>query len=151
MFFFGTISSIADEKGTLHRIADPPKKKLSSEVPRKTRAEQRVAQPPTPRTKITLYKPKIRSFPTRRTLLSTSPTKEWTRITRKKEANVPRKRTGPRQIIFPTPSPSKEDRKKLFITVAPFYPDTLFIGGEIGVVSYLQRRANHTRGRTSPA
>jgi hypothetical protein len=27
MFCFGTISSIADEEGTLHRIADPPKKK----------------------------------------------------------------------------------------------------------------------------
>jgi hypothetical protein len=37
MFCFGTISSIVDEKGTLHRIADPPKKKLSSEIPKKTR------------------------------------------------------------------------------------------------------------------
>jgi hypothetical protein len=27
VFYFGTISSIADEEGTLHRIADPPKKK----------------------------------------------------------------------------------------------------------------------------
>jgi hypothetical protein len=27
VFCFGTISSIADEEGTLHRIADPPKKK----------------------------------------------------------------------------------------------------------------------------
>jgi hypothetical protein len=37
MFCFGTISSIVDEKGTLHRIADPPEKKLSSEIPKKTR------------------------------------------------------------------------------------------------------------------
>jgi hypothetical protein len=43
MFYFGTISSLVDEKGTLHRIADPPEKKLSLEIPRKTRAEQRVA------------------------------------------------------------------------------------------------------------
>jgi hypothetical protein len=27
VFCFGTISSVADEEGTLHRIADPPKKK----------------------------------------------------------------------------------------------------------------------------
>jgi hypothetical protein len=27
VFCFGTILSIADEEGTLHRIADPPKKK----------------------------------------------------------------------------------------------------------------------------
>jgi hypothetical protein len=27
VFYFGTISSIADEVGTLHRIADPPRKK----------------------------------------------------------------------------------------------------------------------------
>jgi hypothetical protein len=27
VFCFGTISSIADEEGTLHRIANPPKKK----------------------------------------------------------------------------------------------------------------------------
>jgi hypothetical protein len=26
MFCFGTISSVADEEGTLHRIADPPEK-----------------------------------------------------------------------------------------------------------------------------
>jgi hypothetical protein len=32
MFYFGTISSIVDEKGTLQRIADPPEKKLTSKV-----------------------------------------------------------------------------------------------------------------------
>jgi hypothetical protein len=29
MFCFGTISSVADEEGTLHRIADPPERKSS--------------------------------------------------------------------------------------------------------------------------
>jgi hypothetical protein len=43
MFYFGTISSIVDEKGTLHRIADPPEQKFSSEIPKKTGVEQRVA------------------------------------------------------------------------------------------------------------
>jgi hypothetical protein len=39
MFCFGTISSVVDEEETLHRIADPPEKKLSSEIPRRARAE----------------------------------------------------------------------------------------------------------------
>jgi hypothetical protein len=42
VFCFGTISSIVDEKGALHRIADPPEKKFSSKIPRKTRVEQRL-------------------------------------------------------------------------------------------------------------
>jgi hypothetical protein len=51
-------------------------------------------------------------------------------ITRKKEASVPRKGTEPRRVIFPAPSPSKEDRKKHTITTTTFYPDILFIGGD---------------------
>jgi hypothetical protein len=35
VFYFGTISSVADEKGILHRIADPPEKKPSSEISEK--------------------------------------------------------------------------------------------------------------------
>jgi hypothetical protein len=31
-FCFGTISSVADEEGTLHRIADPPERKSSSKI-----------------------------------------------------------------------------------------------------------------------
>jgi hypothetical protein len=63
--------------------------------------------------------------------MSTSRTKEWTRITRKKEANIPRRGTGPHRVIFPGPSPSKEDGKKHAITIAPFYTDILFIGGRL--------------------
>jgi hypothetical protein len=59
------------------------------------------------------------------------PTKEWTQITRKKEANVPSKGTRPRRVIFPAPSPSKEDGKKSVIATAPFYLDILFIGGRL--------------------
>jgi hypothetical protein len=91
MFCSGTILSIADERGTLHLIADPPEKMFSSKIPRKTKARQRTAQPP--RAKIASYKPKIGTLPARRTPLLTSPTKEWTQITRKKEANVQRKGT----------------------------------------------------------
>jgi hypothetical protein len=131
MFCFGTISSIVDEKGTLHRIADPPEEKFSSVIPKKTGAKQRVAQPPASRARMTSYKPGIGSLPTRITPLSTLPTKEWTRIIRKKEANVPSKGIGPRRVIFPAPSPSKEDGKKYAIAAAPFYPDILFNGGRL--------------------
>jgi hypothetical protein len=61
----------------------------------------------------------------------TSPTKEWTRITRKREVNVPRKGTELRRAIFLAPSPSKKDEKELATTITPFYPDSLFIGGRL--------------------
>jgi hypothetical protein len=41
VFCFGTISSIVDEKGILHHIADPPEKKFSSEIPGKTEQDNR--------------------------------------------------------------------------------------------------------------
>jgi hypothetical protein len=40
VFCFGTISSIADEEGTLHRIVDPPKIKSSSKISEKIGANQ---------------------------------------------------------------------------------------------------------------
>jgi hypothetical protein len=131
VFCFGTISSIADEKGTLYRIADPSEKRFSPKIPRKAGVRQRIAQPPAPRAKTTSYKPKIGNLPTRRTPLPTSPTKEWTRITRKKEASISRKGMELRRVIFLAPSPSKEDGKKHTITATPFYPDILFIGGRL--------------------
>jgi hypothetical protein len=78
---------------------------------------------------MTPYKPKVGSLPTRKTPLSTSPTKEWTWITRKKEANAPSQGMRTRRAIFLTPSPSKKDGKKSAIASAPFYPDVLFIRG----------------------
>jgi hypothetical protein len=48
VFCFGTILSVADEKGIMHRIADPPEKKLSWEIPRKARTRQQKAPPPVP-------------------------------------------------------------------------------------------------------
>jgi hypothetical protein len=131
MFCFGTITSIVDEEGTLHHIADPPEKKISSEILREARVEWQVAQPPASRVKMTSYKPKIGSSPARKPPLSTSPTKEWTRITRKKEANVPSQGTRTCRTIFLAPSPSKEDGKRSAIALAPFYPDILFIGGRL--------------------
>jgi hypothetical protein len=113
VFCFRTISSVADEEGTLHRIADPPKKK----------------SPPTNsenigevlREKIAFRKSRAESLLTRRTPLSTSPTKEWTQIARKKE-------TKEKQIVLSVPLPSKENGNKVATTAAPFYPDVLFIG-----------------------
>jgi hypothetical protein len=131
MFCFGTISSVADEDGILHRIANPPKDKFSLEIPRKAGTIQQIARPPWPRAKTTSCKPKIENSPAQRTLLPTSPTKEWTQITRKKEASVPGKGTEVRRVIFLASSPLKEDRKELAITATSFYPDILFIGGRL--------------------
>jgi hypothetical protein len=150
MFCFGTISSIVDEKGTLHRIANSLEKEFSSKILKKTGVEQRVVQMPTSRAKEAPYKPEIGNLPTRRTPPSTSPTKEWTRIARKKETNIPSKGTGPRQVIFPTPSPSKEDGKRHAIVAAPFYPDILFIGGRFESSPISDDEPTMQGGRTSP-
>jgi hypothetical protein len=117
VFCFGTISSVADEEGTLHRIADPPEQKSPP-----TNSENiGEAQSPALQKKIVSGKSGAESPLTRRTPLSTSPTKEWTQIARKKE-------TKGKQIVFSVPPPSKENGKKVATTAAPFYPDVLFIG-----------------------
>jgi hypothetical protein len=129
VFYFGTISSVADEKGILHRIADPSEKRPSSEISEKVRTRHRMAQPPAPQTKTTSCKSRDGNSLDRRTPLSTSPTKEWTRITKKKEASVPEMEL--RRAVFPAPSPSKKDGKEFTTTATPFYLDILFIGGRL--------------------
>jgi hypothetical protein len=124
VFCFGTISSIADEEGTLHRIADPPERKSSSKISGKVGAKQEKAQPLALRAKTTFSKLGAEGPSTRRTPLSTSPTEKWTWITRKKEAN----KVKDCQTALLVPSSSKENRKKLVTVAVPFYPDVLFIG-----------------------
>jgi hypothetical protein len=46
VFCFGTISFVADEEGTLHRIADPPERRSSSKISEKIGVKQEEAQPP---------------------------------------------------------------------------------------------------------
>jgi hypothetical protein len=118
MFCFGTISSVADEEGTLHRIADPPERKPSSTVSRKVRAKHDKAQPPALRAKTTSCKPGAEDPSTQRSPLSTSSTEKWTRITRKKEANE----VKARQAALLLSPPSKENRKKLVTTTVPVTP-----------------------------
>jgi hypothetical protein len=126
VFCFETISPMADEEGTLHRIADPPEKKPSFKISEKAETKQKITQPPALRAKTTSCKPGAENSFTRRTLLSTSSTEKWTRITRKKETNEMKAR----QAALLVPLPSKENRKKLVVTTTPFYPDVLFIRGE---------------------
>ena len=121
VFYFRTISSVADEEGTLHRIADPPERKSSSKISEKIGAKQEKTQPPVLQKKITFSKLGAEGPSARRTPLSTSLTGEWTQITRRKEAKD-------HQADLSVPSPSKENRKKIAETAAPFYPDVLFIG-----------------------
>jgi hypothetical protein len=124
VFCFRTISSVADEEGTLHRIADLLEKKPSSKISEKAGTKQEIAQPPALRTKTTSYKPGAENSFTRRNPLSTSSMEKWTRVTRKKE-------TKTRQATLLAPLPSKENRKKLVVTATPFYHDILFIGGRV--------------------
>jgi hypothetical protein len=124
VFCFGTISSVADEEGTLHRIADPPRRKSPPTTSENIGVKQGKAQPPALRKKIAFNKPGAKGPLTQRTPLSTSPTKEWTQIARKKETNKTRRK----QVVLSVPLPSKENRKKITTTAAPFYPDVLFIG-----------------------
>jgi hypothetical protein len=127
VFCFRTISSIADEKGILHRIADPPERKPSSKISEKVRTKQRIAQPPAPQTKTASCKSRAENSLARRTPLPTLPTKEWTLITRKNEAS----KVEACQVILPTPSPSKKDGKEFITATTPFYPDVLFTGGRL--------------------
>jgi hypothetical protein len=117
VFCFGTISSVADEEGILHCIADPPEKKS----PPTNSENAGEVQLPALRKKIVSGKLGAEGPLTRRTPLSTSPTKEWTQIARKKE-------TKGKQVVLSVPPPSKENGKKIATTAAPFYPDVLFIG-----------------------
>jgi hypothetical protein len=126
-FCFGTMSSVADEEGTLRRIADPPERGPSSTNSRKARVKQEKAQPLAPRTKTPSCKPGVEDPSTRRTPLSTSSTEAWTQITRRKEAN----KVKNRQTALLVPPPSKENRNRLVTTTVPFYPDVLFIGGRV--------------------
>jgi hypothetical protein len=127
MFCFGTISSVADEEGTLHRIADPPERKPSSTNSEKAGAKQEKARPPALRAETPSYKPGAEGPSTRRTPLSTSSTETWTHITRGKEAN----KVKDCQTALLVPPPSKENRKKLVTKTVPFYPDVLFIEGRV--------------------
>ena len=77
--------------------------------------------PPALRKKIVSGEAGARSSLTRKTLPSTSPTKEWTRVVRKKE-------TRERPVVLPVPPTSKENGKKVAAAAIPFYPDILFIG-----------------------
>jgi hypothetical protein len=124
VFCFGTISSVASEEGILHRIADPPKKKSHPTNSENIGVRKEKAQPLALRKEITFSEPGAEGPLTRRTPLSTSPTKEWTQIARKKETNE----TGRKQVVLSVPLPSKQNGKKTTKTATPFYPDVLFIG-----------------------
>jgi hypothetical protein len=133
VFCFGTISSVADEKETLHRIADSPEKKPSSEISEKVGTRPQRAQPLAPQTKTASCKSRAGNSLTRRTPLPTSPTEEWTQITRKKRS----KRDG-----GPSSYPSdtftlKEGRKEIYHYINSFLPRHPLHQRESGVISHL--------------
>jgi hypothetical protein len=147
VFCFGTISSVADEKGILHRIAEPPEKKPSPKISEKAGTRQQIAQPPAPRAKTTSCKSRAGNSFTRRTPLSTSSTEEWTQITRKKRSKRDR---GPSSYSFGAFA-LKEGRKEIRHRSDSFLPQRPLHRGESRIISHLRRRANHAWGRTSSA
>jgi hypothetical protein len=147
MFCFRTVSSVADKEGILHRIADLPEKKPSSKISEKARTKQEIAQPPALREKTTSCQPRAENSSTRRTLLSTSSTEKWTRITRKKRSKQDR---GPPSCSSGTFA-LKEGQKEACHHGNSFLPRCPLHLGESGIVSHLRRRANCAWGRTSSA
>jgi hypothetical protein len=117
VFCFGTILSVADEEGTLHRIADPPERKPSSTISIKAEAKQKKVQPPALRAKTTFCKPGAEDPSTRRTPLSTSSTEKWTRITGKKEANEVKARQAKLQVSSCNTQICKSIRTKIILHI----------------------------------
>jgi hypothetical protein len=137
VFCFGTISSIADEEGILHHIADPPEKKS----PPTNSENAGEAQPPALRKKIISGKSGAEGSLTRKTLLSPSPTKEWTRIARKKE-------TREKQVVLFRSSGLKGERKESRHDGSSILPRRP-LHRESGIAYRLRRRADRTRRRTA--
>jgi hypothetical protein len=134
VFCFRTISSVADKEGILHRIADPPKKELSSEISEKAGSRQRIAQPPALQAKTTSYKSRVGKSLTRRTPLSTSSIEGWTRITRKKRSKRDR---GPSNCPSDTFA-LKEGRKGIHHHNNSFLPQRPLHRRENRVISHLR-------------
>jgi hypothetical protein len=136
VFCFGTISSVADEEGILHRIVDPPEKKPSSKISKKAGTRQQIAQPPVPRAKTTSCKSGAEKSFTRRTSLSTSSTKEWTRITRKKRSKRDRGSSSCSSGVFAL----KEGLKEACHHNHSFLPRRPLHWGKGGIISHCHTR-----------
>jgi hypothetical protein len=134
MFCFGTISSVADEEGILHRIADPPEKKPSSKIFVKARTKQEITQPPALRAKTTSCKPGGENLFTRRTPLSTSSTERWTQITRKKRSKRDRDPPSCSSSAFTL----KGGQKEACHHSNPILPRCPLHRGKSGIVSHLR-------------
>jgi hypothetical protein len=147
VFCFGTISFVADEEGILHRITDPPEKKPSSKISKKAGTEQEKAQPLAPRVKTTSCKPGSENSFTRRTPLSTSSTKRWTRITRKKRTKRDKGTSSCSSGTFAL----KGEQREACRHGNSILPRRPLHRGKSGIVPHLRRRANHVWGRTSSA
>jgi hypothetical protein len=133
VFCFGTISSVADEEGTLHRIADPPEKK----------------SPPTNsedigevlREKIAFRKSGAESPLTQRTPLSTSPDKRVD-TDREEEGDQGEANCSFRSSALKGERKESHHDSSTILSRRPLHRES-------GVASRLRRRANRTRRRTT--
>jgi hypothetical protein len=85
VFRFGTISSVADEEGNLHRITDPPEKKPSLKISEKAGTNQEIVQPLALRAKTTSCKSGAENSFTRRNHCPPHPRKNGHRLQGKKK------------------------------------------------------------------
>jgi hypothetical protein len=138
VFCFETISFVADKKGILHRIADPSEKEPSLKISEKAGTEQEKAQPQALRVKTTSYKPGVENSLTQRTPSSTSSTKKWARITRKKRS---KRDKGLSSYSFGTFA-LKGEQKEAYCHDSSILPRRPLHRGKSGIVPHLRRRAN---------
>jgi hypothetical protein len=159
VFCFRTILSVADEKGILHRIADPPEKKLSLEISRKAGTRQRAAQPPEPQTKTTSCAPdedyllqvESREFTCPKNSIVHFAHKGVDTAYKKERSKRSWKRDGGPSSYHSGTFALKEGRKRTRHCSNSVLPQHPLHRGEIGVISHLRQRANHAGRRTSPA
>jgi hypothetical protein len=139
VFCFGTISSVADEKGILHRIADPPEKKLSSERDSRKRNLLRLKR----RLPLASREPRIHSPEEPRCPLLPQRSGHTYKEKRSKRDGGP--------SSYSSNTFALKGRKGIHHHNISFLPRRPLHRGESGVFSHVRRRANHARRKTSPA
>jgi hypothetical protein len=143
VFCFGTISSVADEEGTLHRIVDPPKKKPSLKISGKAGNSATSSAP----SEDYLLQARSREF--------VHPEKPVVHLIHGKMDTDYREKRNKRDK-GPSSCPSsasalKGEQKEVCRHDNSILPRHPLHRGESGIVAHLRRQTNRAWGRTSSA
>jgi hypothetical protein len=143
---FGSLSCITDQEGVLHRIAVPSESRSSPMEPiAPMNSKVRKPQPTFASCRIAPASGRPRAITThvarstkaahlsRRTPLSMSPTRVWTRITRRKGVDSPdtSMAAGTRPMTIPAAPLIWETTREWDTTLSSFFLDVLFIQGRV--------------------